>query len=111
LLEEAKAGGHREAYKTLNKESNFRIGVGVRLTPTNVPSFFVEILVYLCHSLSEADLIVLEKSLSCLKQLQARNFSLTCQDGNCVSCEKATTIQNLPQEYAAVKSIAETVFG
>jgi hypothetical protein len=111
LLEEAKASEHREAYKTLDRNPNFRIGIGVRLTPPNTPSFFVEILVYLCPSLSDADLTVLEKSLTCLKRLQARNFSLTCQDGNCVSCEKTTPVQNLPEEYAAVKSLTEAIFG
>jgi hypothetical protein len=83
LLEEAKASEHGEAYRTLDKNPNFRIGVGVRLTPPNKPSFFVEILIYLCPSFRNADLDVLEKSLTCLKELKARNYALTCQDGNC----------------------------
>ena len=65
LLEEAKASEHGEAYRTLDKNPNFRIGVGVRLTPPN--TFFVEILIYLCPSFRNADLDALEKSLICLK--------------------------------------------
>ena len=110
LLEEAKTSEHREAYKTLDRNPNFRIGIGVRLTSPNAPSFFVEILVYLCPTLSNADLAVLEKSLTCLKELQARNYSLTCQDGNCISCEKTTPIQKLAEEHVAVKSLTKTIF-
>jgi len=111
LLEEAKASGHREAYKTLDKNLNFRIGIGVRLMPPNVPSFFVEILIYLCPVFNNADLTVLEKSLTCLKELQRRNYSLTCQDGNCISCEATVSAQNLTVEYEAVKSLIKSVFG
>ena len=87
LLEEAKASEHGEAYRTLDKNPNFRIGVGVRLTTPNKPSFFVEILLYLCPSFKNADLNVLENSLNYPKELKSRNYALTCQDSNCVSCE------------------------
>jgi hypothetical protein len=112
LLEEAKVSEHKEAYKTLDRNPNYRIGFGVRLTPPNaLPSFFVEILIYFCPSRSNANLTVLEKSLTCLKELQARNYVLTCQDGNCISCETAVSAQNLVEEYAAVKSLVKANFG
>jgi hypothetical protein len=109
LLEDAKASEHREAYRTLDKNLNFRIGIGVRLTSPSAPSFFVEILIYLCPSLSTVDLQALEKSLTCLKELQARNYSLVAQDDNCISCEKTTPAQNLAEEYAAIKSLLKTI--
>jgi hypothetical protein len=110
LLEDAKASEHGEAYRTLDKNLNFRIGIGVRLTSPSDPSFFVEILIYLCPSLSIVDLEALEKSLTCLKELQARNYSLIGQDDNCISCETATPAQNLSEEYAAVKSLLKAIF-
>jgi hypothetical protein len=105
LIEEAKASEHREAYKTLDRNLNFRIGIGVRLEPPDALSFFVEILIYLCPPFSKADLRVLEKCLACLKELQVRNYSLTCQDGNCISCEKAVPSKQLAEEHTAVKSL------
>jgi hypothetical protein len=108
LLEEAKASEH-EVYRTLDKNPNFRIGVGVRLTPPKA-SFFVEILIYLCPSFRNADLGVLEKSLICLKALKARNYALTCQDGNCVSCEATVSAANLVKEYGEVKALMEASF-
>jgi hypothetical protein len=112
LLEEAKASEHGEAYRTLDKNPNFRIGVGVRLTPFHPPSFFVEILFHLCPSFRNADLDVLEKSLTCLKELKARNYTLTCQDGNCVSCEATVSAAKLIKEYYKVKAaLMEASFG
>jgi hypothetical protein len=109
LLEDAKASEHGEACRTLDKNLNFRIGIGVRLTSPSAPSFFVEILIYLCPSLGTVDLEALEKSLTCLKELQARNYSLIGQDDNCISCETTTPAQNLAEEYAAVKSLLKAI--
>jgi hypothetical protein len=111
LLEEAKTSEHQEAYRTLERNPNYRIGVGVRLTPPNPPSFFVEILIYLCPNFSNADLDTLEKSLTCLKELKARNYALTCQDGNCVSCETLVLAPNLAEEYSKVKALMKASFG
>jgi hypothetical protein len=110
LLAEAKASEHKEAYRTLDRNQSFRIGIGVRLNSPSTPSFFVEILIFLCPSLSIVDLEALEKSLTCLKELQARNYSLIGQDDNCISCETATPVQNLSEEYAAVKSLLKAIF-
>ncbi len=111
LLEEAKASEHKEAYRTLERNRNYRIGVGVRLAPPNPPTFFVEILIYLCHSFSNADLDALEKSLICLKELKARNYALTCQDGNCISCEAAVSAPSLVEEYTNVKALMKNSLG
>ena len=109
LLKEAEASEHKEAYRTLERNPNYRIGVGVRLTPSNLPTFFVEILIYLCPSFSNADLDALEKSLTCLKELKTRNYTLTCQDGNCISCEAAVP-KRLAEEYANVKALMKNSF-
>ena len=111
LLKEAKVSEHSEAYRTLDKNLNFRIGVGVRLKPPNKPSFFVEILIYMCPSFRNADLTVLEKSLVCLKELKARNYALTCQDGNCISCETSVAVKNLAEEYGKIKALMKASFG
>ena len=73
LLEEAETSEHQEAYRTLERNLNYRIGVGVRLTPPQSSSFFVEVMIYLCPSLEIVDLDVLEKSLACLKKLKAKH--------------------------------------
>ncbi len=110
LLKKARESEHKEAYQPLDKNRNFRIGIGVRLTMPNSPSFFVEILIYLCPSSSAPDLELLENSLICLKALKARNYTLISQDGNCISCEKTVPVQNLAAEYAAVTALMKSHF-
>jgi hypothetical protein len=109
LLEEAKNAEHKEAYRTLDKNQNYRIGIGVRLTPPNTPSFFIEILLYLCPNTDNVNLKTLEKHVTCLKTLQTKNYTLTCQDDS-ISCEKTTPTQNLTKEYTTIKTLLKTIF-
>jgi hypothetical protein len=111
LLEEAKACEHKEAYRTIERNSKYRMGVGVRRTPLNVTSFFVEVIICLCPCDGKTDLNFMEKSLSCLKKLKAISYSLTCQDDNCVSCEAIVPAPNLAEELGKVKALMKASFG
>jgi hypothetical protein len=110
LSKEAMGSEHKEAYKTLDRTEKYRIGVGARITAPETPSFFSEILIYLFPSPNKIDLASLEKSLICLKKLEVMNYSLTAQDGNCISCEKTVTAQDLATEYSRAKSLMTAVF-
>ena len=110
LSKEAKSSEHKEAYKTLDRTEKYRIGVGARITAPETSSFFSEILIYLFPSPNKIDLASLEKSLICLKKLEVMNYSLTAQDGNCISCEKTVTSQDLATEYSRAKSLMTAVF-
>lgn len=110
LLKEAETSEHQEAYQTLEKTENYRIGVGARLTPPNLPSFFVEILIYLAPDDGKVDAAVLEKSVSTLRELQARGFKAAFQDGNCISCEKQISAAKLLREHEQATSLMKTVF-
>ena len=79
--------------------------------PPNTTSFFVEVIVCLCPCNSKADLEVLEKSVSCLKKLEDRLYSLTCEDDNYISCEATVPSPNLVQEYGKVKALMKAIFG
>ena len=110
LLNEAKASEHHEAYRTLEKAVNYRIGVGVRLNPPNPPHFFVEILLYLTPNEDHVDIAILEKSVSALKELQAKGFTATFQDGNCISCETQVPQERLPAECELEKTLIKNTF-
>ncbi len=110
LQEEAKNSEYKESYRVLERSRNYRIGLGVRLEPTDQPSFFFEILVYLCPQSSKFDLQVLEKNLMFLKELQVRGYSLSCQDDRCIACETISPPQNLAAEYETIKSITKRLF-
>ncbi len=97
LLRQAKASEHKEAYQPVNKTVNYRVGIGARLPllPTQPPTFFVEVIINMCPACSKVDLAFLEQALLCLKALEQNGYTLTCQDGNSILCEKLVTQQNL----------------
>lgn len=108
LLKEAQTDEHREAYKLLLRTRIYRIGVGARADPPT-PAFFVEIIISLSPDSNEVDLTHLEKTLNCLKTLQAQKYTLTYQDGNCIAAENITT-QNLTAEYTKAKTLLTNAF-
>ena len=110
LLGKAKASEDKEACRTIDRNSLFRIAVCVRLVSPTLPSFFVEVVIHLSPAAGDADLDSLEKGFACLKTLQANGYSVTTQDGDSVSCEKTASPEGMAEEYAAVKAIMERRF-
>jgi hypothetical protein len=110
LLRQAEASEHKEAYHILEKTQNYRIGEGVRLTPPNPPSFFVEILLFLASNNDIVYLRVLEKDVCALRELQARGFKAIFQDGNCISCEVQVPAERLQTEKEQDKTLMERIF-
>lgn len=109
LVMEARASEHHEAYKILERNQSYRIGVGVRIKASGNYSFFLEILVYLCPASGNLDLEILDRCMAYLKELDKRGYFLACQDGECISCEKTVPAERLVEEYAAVKLLTEAV--
>jgi hypothetical protein len=109
LKEAALKSKEKEAYRQLHKTSTYRIGVGARAdqSQSDVPSFFLEIIIKLSKENSELNLPRLERTLKFLKTLQTRGYSITCQDNNSVSCEIQTSNLEIHQEYTATKKLAE----
>jgi hypothetical protein len=111
LLErEAGNSEHKESYRTLERSRNYRIGVGTRLATSVQPSFFLEVLVYLCPKPPRVDTSLFEKDLTFLKELQARGYSLTCQNDSCISCETTVAKKDLATEYRTIKLITKRIF-
>jgi hypothetical protein len=109
LLKQAKASEHKEAYQIISKTANYRVGIGARLpsAPTQTSTFFIEIIVNLCPVCSTVDLVFLERALTCLKALQEKGYSLTCQDDNSILCEKLVSQQNLQAEITTANALTE----
>ena len=106
MLEEATKSENKESYKLVERNKGYRIGVGVELAPSGQPLFFIEIVVNLCTDSSRAVLPILERSLAFLKDLEAKGYSISCQDGNFISCQKPVKSSDLKTEYEAIRSIA-----
>jgi hypothetical protein len=107
LSQQATSSIAKEAYLQLEKTQAYRIGVGARATlPTN-SSFFVEINFSLSSEDGKVDLQRLENILACLKALEARGYTLTYDDSNCISCETKENVLNPNEEYREIKVLIE----
>ena len=110
LKSEAETSEHRESYRVIERSRNYRIGVGARLTPSGQAHYFLEVVIHLCTTPSEVNIALLEKSLTFLKELQARKYSLSCGDDGSISCEADVTPDDLDAEYGAVKAAIKKIF-
>ena len=110
LQKDAENSEHGEAYRVLDKSSNYRIGVGARLTPSGQPSLFFEVVVQSCLESSEVDLQLLEKSLAFLKELKARGYSLNCEGDGSISCEVTVSPRNIASEYETIRLTIKNIF-
>ncbi len=110
LLREAEESGNREAFKVLAKGKRYRASAGVRLDVSEGAAFFLEVLVYLCPPASKIRVTELEMKLQFMKALEARGYSLHCEDDGCVSLEATRPPQELTPEFAAIRSIASKTF-
>jgi hypothetical protein len=104
-MKEAKNSKDKEAYKLLEKNQVYRIGVGARVDSPAPSTFFIEVIIKLSTENAEVDLLHLKGILTSLEELQKKGYALTFQDDNSISCEKTVPIHEISQEHTAVKLI------
>ena len=109
LRERAKKSEDKESFTVLSKNRSWRIGVGAALEKTDEPSFFFEVLIYMCPKSSKVNLSVLEEKLTILKELQLRGYSMSCQDHSCISCERTISSEDITSEFKFLKSMTKKI--
>jgi hypothetical protein len=110
LLKEAEKSEYNEFYKLVERNENYRIGVGIELAPSGQPLFFIETVVRLCADIPKLDLNFLERTLLFLKELNKRGYSVFCEDDSSVTCQKLIGRDDVNTECLAVKSIASRTY-
>jgi hypothetical protein len=95
LMADAKASRDKEVNRILDKTKTYRIGAGARADTVDASTFLVEVTICLSTENAALNMDHLEKTLRILRTLQARGYTLTLQDGNCILCETAKTAANL----------------
>jgi len=110
LLKEANAAEHKEACMIVERNEIFRVGVGAKASALKDSTFFVEVNLKLSPESGEVDMLRLAKTIQCLRTLQTRGYTLTCQDDTFISCEKIRDAKNVTKEYTAVTSLLKTKF-
>lgn len=105
LTEKAENSQDREAYKLLDKNRFYRIGVGARINSPTQPSFFIELIIKLSTGNGKVNIHHLKRMLILLEALQNAGYTLTYQDDNSISCEKTILTHEILQELGTAKSI------
>ena len=100
----------KESYRVLVGGRKYHISVGARARRASHSTVFFEVLIYLCSSAAKVDVHELERAVAFLKQLQARGYSLNCEDDYCISCEMTVPPKNASAEYERLASTATRVF-
>ncbi len=75
-----------EYFQELEKGTTFRVGVGARVSSSERPSLFIEVIVNPCPG-PDVDLSLMEKNLSVLRELETRGYIMRCEDDGSIVCE------------------------
>jgi hypothetical protein len=107
LLEEARISEHSESYMVLEKNEDIRIGAVARTTPEETPALFLEVDVVLNPG-EAVDLDTLNRKITFLKELVARGYVMSCQDGSTICSEVPTTEHSILDDIKTIKTITNT---
>jgi len=107
LKEKAMSDELRESYMTLDRESNYKLGVGVRTDETKSPLFFIEVVVSFGDVGDELDIEKQKRRLALLERLKGSDYHLTSEKDNSVVCEKNIEEEKVEHEYKELKKILE----
>lgn len=103
LVGKAKSNEHHEAYVSLDRNRNYRVGVIARAISLK-PKILIKILVYLPNS-GKVNLQDLKRKIAFLEELQKRNYSLLYQEGNFIACEIEVSANKLREECKTIKML------
>jgi hypothetical protein len=61
----------------------------------------------MCPACSKVDISFLERALVCLRTLEQNGYTLTCQDGNSILCEKLVSEKTMQSELKVASYTVE----
>ena len=96
-----------EAYETLERSKEYRVGAGIRTNRSEKVHFFLEIVIPLCDEDSRFDIGRLRSKLGVLEDFEDVGYSLRCEKDNSVICEKCIREDELEDEYKDLIELIE----
>jgi hypothetical protein len=101
-----KRSQNRETYQLIEKNQDYRVGVGARATSCPRCSFFVEVIILNSSLPNEGlDMDRLEKVFNCLRILNLKGYLITDEDRGCFASEKTVDPKRLNNECCEVQNI------
>lgn len=99
----------KEAYETVFKGEDYRIGAGVRVSQPEETKFFLEVIVPLCREDRELNIPELRSKLDLLEKFENFGYTLRCEKDNSIICEKMVREDDLESEYEELESFLEGI--
>ena len=97
-----------EYFQELEKGTTFRVGVGARVSSSERPSLFIEVIVNPCPG-PDVDLSLMDKNLSVLRELETRGYTMRCEDDGSIVCELLVNSQGMDAEHVWLTALVERI--
>ncbi|MDD1776492.1 MAG: hypothetical protein LUP94_03955 [Candidatus Methanomethylicus sp.] len=108
LIREAKLSEDREAYRTLEACSSYRLGVVARIGSDGQEAVLLELL--LLPGGREVDIESMEKKIAAIRRLQESGYDISNEEDGSISCEMAVTASDLGETYGKVSDILAKLY-
>ncbi|MFW6040881.1 MAG: hypothetical protein ACOC85_03495 [Thermoplasmatota archaeon] len=99
LITKAEESEYEEAYQTVERGSNFKIGAGARINPTKGTTLFMEVVISFSSEKGTVDVNNLREKASLLEKLKELNYILKWEKDNSVISEKNISKDDFQKEY------------
>ncbi len=105
LREKANNDELKEAYETVERMDNYKIGAGARIEKPEQMTFFLEVVIPLCGENGDLEMIGLKTKMALLEKLESSGYSLRCEKDNSIICEKDISESEIEEEYKRSEEI------
>ena len=101
---EAALSRYKESYRVIKKCDDYRLGIGARLDGEKDPSYYIEVIIYICNS-RDLDPSKLVSKARGIVEMEKRGYILGCQGDDSVLIEKELEAGCIVSEICKIKSI------
>ncbi len=109
LRKKANTDELKEAYETLHRSDNYRIGAGVRTNKLEEKMiFFLEVVIPLCKEAGDLKLDDLKAKVDLLEKFEISGYSLRCEKDNTIICERKIAENKVKEEYKRLGDILKS---
>ncbi len=107
LKKEAKSNELSEAYETICRDKDYRIGAGARMNDPKELIFFLEVVIPLSEEDVELKMEELKEKVGLLEEFEDLGYNLSSEKDSSVICEKKVPESELEDEFNTLEGLLE----
>ncbi len=105
LKSKARRGDLKEYYETIERELDYKIGIGTRMNKSKGPIFFLEVIISFCEGDGKLDIGRVREKLNVIEEFEGMRYYVRCDKDNFIVCEKEVIEADILDEYNKSKRI------